>query len=93
MALLTRPLCRVEPLFYAILVDLGDAVADAMALPFDRISLEMIFRGLYHFNHAFDRGDSDDPVAYFADTKNKDLGLVKQKRKQEATLNLDPFPS
>jgi len=26
------------------LVDLGDAVADELSLPFDRISLEMIYR-------------------------------------------------
>jgi hypothetical protein len=31
-------------LFYAVLVDLGDAVADELSLPFDRISLEMIIR-------------------------------------------------
>ena len=36
-------------LFYAVLVDLGDAVADEVGLPFDRISLEMLYRGLYHF--------------------------------------------
>jgi IS4 transposase len=30
-------------LFYAILIDLGDAVADELSLPFDRISLEMIY--------------------------------------------------
>jgi hypothetical protein len=29
-------------LFYAVLVDLGDAVADELSLPCDRISLEMI---------------------------------------------------
>lgn len=80
-------------LFYAILVDLGDAVADAMALPLDRISLEMLFRGLYHFNHAFQRGDADDPIAYFADPENQDLGVVKQKRQPDFTLNLDPFPT
>ena len=37
-------------LFYAVLIDLADAVADELSLPFDRISLEMIFRGLYHFS-------------------------------------------
>ena len=36
-------------IFYAILVDLGDAVADQLSLPIDSISLEMIYRGLYHF--------------------------------------------
>ena len=30
-------------LFYAVLVDLGDAVADELSLPFDRILLEMIY--------------------------------------------------
>ena len=42
-------------LFYAVLVDLGDAIcasqqrfaiADELSLPFDRISLEMLYRGL-----------------------------------------------
>ena len=37
-------------LFYAVLMDLGDAIADELALPVDRISLEMIYRGLYHFS-------------------------------------------
>lgn len=39
-------------LFYAILIDLGDAIADELSLPFDRISLEMIYRGLDHFGLA-----------------------------------------
>jgi len=34
---------------WLLCVDLGDAVADELSLPFDRISLEMIYRGLYHF--------------------------------------------
>ena len=42
-------------LFYAVLVDLGDAIADELALPFDRISLEMVYRGLYHFSVAYDK--------------------------------------
>jgi len=33
-------------LFYAVLVDLGDAVADELSLPFDSISLEMTYRSL-----------------------------------------------
>jgi hypothetical protein len=43
-------------LFYAVLIDLADAVAEELALPFDRISLEMLFRGLYHFNQAYAKG-------------------------------------
>lgn len=79
-------------LFYAILVDLGDAVADAMALPFERISLEMLFRGLYHFTQARHKGKAADPITYFADPLNNDLGIVKQKRKQIPMLDLRPFP-
>lgn len=79
-------------LFYAILVDLGDAVADAMALPFDCISLEMLFRGIYHFTQDRYKGKASDPITYFADPQNKDLGIVKQKRKQIPKLDLSPYP-
>ena len=53
-------------LFYAVLVDLGDSVADELSLPFDRISLEMIYRGLYYFHSASQRGETQDPVRYFS---------------------------
>jgi hypothetical protein len=79
-------------LFYAVLVDLGDAVADAMTLPFDSISLEMVFRGLYHFVQAFDKGQAHDPVAFLAAQENQDLGVVKAQRKKIPKLDLAPFP-
>jgi hypothetical protein len=53
-------------LFYAVLIDLGDAIADELTLPVDRISLEMIGRGLYHFSVAHQKGLTDDPIKYFA---------------------------
>ena len=80
-------------LFYAVLVDLGDAVADELALPFDRISLEMIFRGLYHFSVAYDKDNADDPIKYFAAKENQDLGVVKALRKAVSKLDLSPFPA
>lgn len=79
-------------LFYAVLVDLGDAVADELSLPFDRISLEMVYRGLYHFSVAYDQGRADDPVKYFAAPENQDLGVVKSLRKPVPKLDLSPFP-
>lgn len=79
-------------LFYTLLIDLGDAVADRLGLPFERISLEMLLRGLYHFSRAFSRGLASDPVAYFADPANQDLGVVKRLRKPLAYLDLSPFP-
>jgi hypothetical protein len=48
------------------LVDLGDAVADELSLPFDRISLEMIYRGLYHFSVAHQKGLATHPVKYLS---------------------------
>ena len=79
-------------LFYAVLVDLGDDIADEMSLPFDRISLEMVFRGLYHFVQAVHRGQAHEPVAFFAAPENQDLGVVKAQRKKIPKLDLAPFP-
>ena len=79
-------------LFYAVLVDLGDAVADEVSLPFDRISLEMIYRGLYHFYVAHHKGLTTDPIKYFAAPENRDLGVVKSLRKPFKKLIIDPFP-
>jgi hypothetical protein len=80
-------------LFYAVLIDLGDAVADELSLPFDRISLEMIYRGLYHFSVAQEKGEAEDPVKYFAAKENLDLGVVKSVRKPVSKLDLSPFPA
>lgn len=79
-------------LFYALLVDLGDAVADRLGLPFDRISLEMLYRGFYHYARAYNQGLATDPVSYFADPANQDLAVVKRLRKPIARLDLSPFP-
>ncbi|MEM1395800.1 MAG: IS4 family transposase [Cyanobacteria bacterium P01_A01_bin.83] len=80
-------------LFYSILVDLGDAVADELSLPFDRISLEMIYRGLYHFYVAHQKGKANDPVKYFSAPENQDLGVVKRKRKKGGVkLIVAPYP-
>ncbi|MBD0309536.1 MAG: IS4 family transposase [Microcoleus sp. T1-bin1] len=78
-------------LFYAVLVDLGDAVADEVGVPFEQISLEMLYRGLYHFCVAHNRGKATDPVAYFSATENQDLDVIKA-RKIQAPLDLSPFP-
>ena len=72
--------------------DLSDAVAWELSLPFERISQEMIYRGLYHFYSARQKGLTSDPVKYFADPKNRDLGIVKQKRKSQVKLIIAPFP-
>jgi hypothetical protein len=80
-------------LFYAVLVDLGDALAQELELPFDRISLEMVYRGLYHFSVAYDKGKATDPVKYFVSPENQDLGVVKTIRKPMPKIDLSPFPN
>jgi len=72
-------------ILYAILVDLTDDVAEALNRPFDSLSIEMVYRGLYHFARAFQRGEAQDPVAYLADNA-KSLGIIKRRRKQPIYL-------
>ena len=80
-------------LFYAVLVDLGDAIADEISLPVDHISLEMVYRGLYYFHGASCRGEASDPVKYFAQPDiQKCLAIVKRQRKPKQKLIIAPFP-
>ena len=78
-------------LMYAVLIDLSDAVADAVQLPLERISPEMVWRGLYHFNHAYNAGQATDPVAYLAAPENRDLGVIKSLRKPPKKLDFSPY--
>lgn len=70
-------------LLYAVLVDLTDAVGERLQQPFGAISMEMVYRGIYHFIQAFHRGEAQDPVAYLAEHARL-LGIVKRKRKQQS---------
>jgi DDE family transposase len=68
-------------ILYAVLIDLTDAVAQALNRPFTELSVEMVYRSVYHFTQAYHRGAATDPVAYLA--ANADwLGIVKRKRKK-----------
>jgi hypothetical protein len=67
-------------ILYAVLVDLTDAVADALNRPFHALSMEMIYRGLYHFTVAHHRGKADDPITYLA-ADAEGLGIIKRPRK------------
>lgn len=82
-------------LFYAVLIDLSDQVADELTLPFDSISIEMVFRGIYHFTQALNQGSAMDLIAYLTSPKNRDLGIVKSIRPKRAKplLDLSPFPT
>jgi hypothetical protein len=71
-------------ILYAVLVDLTDAVAEALRKPVQELSMEMVYRGLYHFTQAYHRGMAADPVAYLA-VNAVSLGIIKRKRKKRAS--------
>jgi hypothetical protein len=69
-------------MLYAVLVDLTDAVAEALNQPFAAISMEMVYRSLYHFAQAFHQGEATEVVAFLV-AEAKLLGIVKRKRKRK----------
>ena len=72
-------------LLYAVLIDLTDAVAEALKKPFAAISIEMIYRSLYFFGQAVGRGEATDLIAYLT-AHAAWLGLLKRNPKR---LSLD----
>lgn len=68
-------------ILYAVLVDLTDVVAEALNKPFADISIEMVYRSLYFFGRAVQRGEATDLIAYLV-ANVKLLGLLKRKRKR-----------
>ena len=66
-------------LYYAVLIDLCDDVAEMVQLPLSRISVEMVARSLYFYVQAVDQGYSGGAATYLAQ-EAKDLGIVKRVR-------------
>jgi hypothetical protein len=75
-------------ILFVILVDLTDDVAAVLNRPFASLSMEMVYRGLYYFGQAYQRGEAQGPIMYLAENAGW-LGLIKRQRKQPAFL----FPS
>ena len=69
-------------LLYAVLIDLTDAVAERLNRPFAALSVEMTYRGIYHFTVAYQQGNATDPVAYLAEHAVR-LGVLKRARKRK----------
>ena len=69
-------------IFYAVLNDLCDEVAKALNQPIERISVEMVFRSLYHYSQACVRDASTQLIPYLVE-HSKSLGLVKAVRKRQ----------
>ena len=71
---------------------MADAVAELLALPFDHIFLEIVFRGLYRFHQAYVKGKGTDPVLFFTALKNQNLDVVKMLRNKPQLLDLSSYP-
>lgn len=67
-------------LLYAVLIDLTDAVAEALARPFADLSPARVYRSLYFVTHAVAQDPTTDPVRYLADHA-RELGIIKRPRK------------
>ena len=78
-------------LLYAVLIDLSDAVAQQLDICLDQVSIEMVYRGLYHFSVAHHKGLAHDPVTYLSTKTN--LGIVKRRRKSRERGRLDKYPA
>lgn len=64
-------------LYYAVLIDLCDDVAECLQLPLAHISVEMVSRSLYFYVQAQSQGYTGRAAGYFA-AQAKLLGIVKR---------------
>ena len=71
-------------LLYAVLVDVTDRVAAALAKPFADISMEMVYRALPFYVRATHRHETNDLIAFLV-SDHKLFGLVKRKRPSHAS--------
>ena len=75
---------------YTVLIDLSDEVAGLLNVPFERISVEMVFRSIYYYLKAVERGETQPMPEYLA-VRASDLGIVKRKRKYQTNV-FDSWP-
>jgi hypothetical protein len=66
-------------IFYALINDICADVAVAMNQPLEAISVEMVFRGLYHFNTFFQRDEASNFIDFLS-SNAKVLGILKAQR-------------
>ena len=68
-------------IFYAVLLTICQQVAQALGEPLARISVEMVFRALYHYGQAVQHGEYDDLILFLTEHATL-LGIVKRRRKR-----------
>ena len=68
-------------IFYGVLIQVCQQLATVLQQPLEKISVEMVFRGLYYYSTAMQRGESQSLVPFLVENA-KLLGLVKNERKR-----------
>ncbi len=69
-------------IIYTVLINLNEEVAQAINVPVDEISFEMVFRALFHFAVAAQKKMASNLVLYLVQNA-KTLNIVKRKRKKK----------
>jgi hypothetical protein len=72
-------------LFYLVLLNVCQQVAQSLNEPLEQISVERVFRAFYHYRRAFTRGETRELVPYFVQHA-KLLGLVKRRRQRHREI-------
>jgi hypothetical protein len=73
-------------LFYLVLLNVCQQVAQSLNEPLEQLSVEMVFRAFYHYSRALTRGETVDLVTYLVQHA-KLLGLVKRQRKRHREMH------
>lgn len=74
-------------LFYGVLRDLVDEVAEELKVAAEQVSVEMVYRGLYYYVLARAQGYEGTAAAYLA-REAKGLGVLKRERKRPDVMHL-----
>jgi hypothetical protein len=69
-------------LLYSVLIDVVDEVASQLKVPRESSSVEMVYRGLYHYSEALKRGEDLSIGEYYA-KRATILGIIKAPRKKQ----------
>ena len=69
-------------IFYGVLLEVCQQTASLLHEPLERISVEMVFRGFYHYHRALEKGSQQSLAAFLAEHA-KLLGVVKRERKRD----------
>ena len=76
-------------LLYGVLVDLCGEAAVALQVAAERISLEMLYRSLYHSAGQIEQGEQRPFITWLTDPVQRDLGIVKRLRKPVAQISTE----